>query len=124
MATIAPNSTTSTSGVKMSDPRIISPQIKVIYPSENVQKDLAVSEVQTTAPTPQVLPTVTPTQTATVQTKESTLVTDSSTVPSTTQTVETPKKPKWLETMKENAGLFIAVALISVGVGLLIGKKL
>ena len=124
MATIAPNSTTSTSGVKMSDPRIISPQIKVIYPSENVQKDLAVSEVQTTAPTPQVLPTVTPTQTATVQTKESTLVTDSSTVPSTTQTVETPKKPKWLETMKENAGLFIAVALISVGVGILIGKKL
>lgn len=124
MATIAPNSKTSTGGEKLSDPRIISPQIKVIYPSENVQKDLAVSEVQPTAPTPQVLPTVTPTQTVTVPTKESTLVIDSSTTPSTTPTVETPKKPKWLETMKENAGLFIAVALISVGVGLLIGKKL
>lgn len=124
MTTTAPNSTTSTSGVKLSDPRIISPQIKVIYPSENVQKDLAVSEVQTTAPTPQVLPTVTPTQTTTVPTKESTIVTESSTPPSTTQTVETPKKPKWLETITENAGLFIAVALISVGVGIFIGKKL
>lgn len=123
MTTTAPNSTTSTGGVKLSDPRIISPQIKVIYPSENVQKDLAVSEVQTTAPTPQVLPTA-PVQTTTVPTKESTTVTESSIPPSTAQTVETPKKPKWLETMKENAGLFIAVALISVGVGLLIGKKL
>ncbi len=123
MTTTAPNSTTSTGGVKLSDPRIISPQIKVIYPSENVQKDLAVSEVQTTAPTPQVLPTA-PAQTTTVPTKESTTVTESSTPPSTTQTVETPKKPKWLDTMKENAGLFIAVALISVGVGILIGKKL
>lgn len=123
MTTTAPNSTTSTGGVKLSDPRIISPQIKVIYPSENVQKDLAVSEVQTTAPTPQVLPTA-PVQTTIVPTKESTTVTESSTPPSTAQTVEAPKKPKWLETMKENAGLFIAVALISVGVGLLIGKKL
>ncbi|TSJ41269.1 hypothetical protein [Fluviicola chungangensis] len=124
MTTTAPNSTTSTGGVKLSDPRIISPQIKVIYPSENVQKDLAVSEVQTTAPTPQVLPPVTPTQTTTVPTKESTIVTESSTPPTATQTVETPKKPKWLETIKENAGLFLAVALISVGVGIFIGKKL
>ncbi len=124
MATIAPNSTTSKGGEKLSDPRIISPQIKVIYPSENVQKDLAVSEVQVNAPTPQVLPTVTPTQTATVSTKESTTVLESSTPPTATQTAETPKKPKWLETIKENAGLFLAVALISVGVGIFIGKKL
>lgn len=123
MTTTAPNSTTSTGGVKLSDPRIISPQIKVIYPSENVQKDLAVSEVQTTAPTPQVLPTA-PEQTTPVLTKESTTVLESSTPPTATQTVETPKKPKWLETITENAGLFLAVALISVGVGIFIGKKL
>lgn len=123
MATTAPNSTTSTSGVKLSDPRIISPQIKVIYPSENVQKDLAVSEVQTTAPTPQVLPKA-PEQTPPVPTKESTTVLESSTPSTATQTVETPNKPKWLETIKENAGLLIAVALISVGVGIFIGKKL
>lgn len=123
MTTTAPNSTAVTGGIKTSDPRIISPDIKVIYPSENVQKDLAVSEVQTTASTPQVLP-LAPEQTA-VPTKESAVVTTSSQVPSSTtpQTIETPKKTTWKDTLKEHAGLFIAVALISIGIGFLIGKK-
>lgn len=118
MTTTAPNSTAVTGGLK-SDPRIISPEIKVIYPSENVQKDLAVSEVQTTAPTPQVLPTTTTSSTA--PTKEVAVVKEETLTPSTS--TETPKKPNWKDIMKEHAGLFIAVALISVGIGFLIGKK-
>ena len=123
MTTPAPNSTAVTGGVKISDPRIISPEIKVVYPSDTL-KDQAVSEVQTTAPTPQVLPIANPT--ITVPTKEGTAVTTDTTTPSTTTpaTVEPPKKPTWKDILKENAGLFIAVALISVGIGVLIGKKL
>jgi hypothetical protein len=123
MITKAPNSTAVMGGLKTSDPRIISPDIKVIYPSENAQKDLAVSEVQTTAPTPQVLPTAT--VTAPLPTKESTGVTTEQTPPpeTTPSTTEPPKVSSWKDTLKEHAGLFIAVALISVGIGFLIGKK-
>jgi hypothetical protein len=121
MTTTAPNSTAVTGGIKTSDPRIISPEIKVIYPSDTL-KDQTVSEVQTTAPTPQVLPVANPT--TTVPTKESTTVTTETTPNTTTPvSVEPPKKPTWKDTLKEHAGLFIAVALISVGIGFLIGKK-
>ncbi|MNU67058.1 hypothetical protein D3C71_563890 [compost metagenome] len=123
MTTTAPNSTAVTGGIKTSAPRIISPEIKVIYPSDTL-KDQVVSEVQTTAPTPQVLPLAN--EPTTVPTKEGTVVTPTGTTPSTTApaTVETPKKTTWTNTLKEHAGLFIAVALISIGIGVLIGKKL
>lgn len=108
----APNSRTS-------DPRIVSPEIKVVYPSARVEKDLSVSELQTTAPAPQVLPTAPAPVTA--PTKESTTVTQETTTPTTN---EAPKASTWKDTLKEHAQLFIAVALISVGIGILIGKKL
>lgn len=124
MTTTAPNSTAVTGGIKTSDPRIISPEIKVIYPSDTL-KDQPVSEVQTTAPTPQVLPLAN--EPTTAPTKEGTAVTPTvTTTPNTTApaTVEIPKKTTWTNTLREHAGLFIAVALISIGIGILIGKKL
>jgi hypothetical protein len=118
MTTIAPNSTAVTGGLKTSDPRIISPDIKVIYPSETTSNDAQVPEQQTTAPVAQVLPT-SPTP-AIVPTKEGTIVTQETTAPIT---AEIPKVSTWKDTLKEHAGLFIAVALISIGIGFLIGKK-
>jgi hypothetical protein len=123
MTTQAPNSTAVTGGIKTSDPRIVSPDIKVIYPSESAQKDLQISEQQTTAPVAQVLPTAplstieTPKETTT----ESTAVTKETTTPPAT---EPAKVSTWKDTLKEHAVLFIAVALISVGIGVLIGKKM
>lgn len=121
MTRTAPNSTAVTGGVKTSDPRIISPDIKVIYPSDT-EKDLPVSEQQTTAPAAQVLPQA-PATSETIPTKESTaVVTQETTTPAPT-TAEPPKKSTWKDALKEHAGLFIAVALISIGIGFLIGKK-
>jgi hypothetical protein len=124
MTRTAPNSTAVTGGVKTSDPRIISPDIKVIYPSDTV-KDAPVSEVQTTAPVAQVLPQATATTTALepVPTKEGTVTVTQQTTTTPTTTAEPPKKNTWKDTLKEHAGLFIAVALISIGIGFLIGKK-
>lgn len=116
----APQSTAVTGGFKTSDPRIMSPDIKVIYPSESEQKDLQVSEQQTTAPIAQVLPT-----SPLSEIEESTAVTSkTSTTETTSPEAPSPKLPTWKETLKEHAGLFIAVALISVGIGVLIGKKM
>jgi hypothetical protein len=123
MTTQAPNSTAVTGGIKTSDPRIVSPDIKVIYPSESAHKDLLIAEQQTTAPVAQVLPTAplstieTPKETTT----ESTLITKETTTPPAT---EPAKVSTWKDTLKEHAVLFIAVALISVGIGVLIGKKM
>ncbi|MNJ85725.1 hypothetical protein D3C87_32040 [compost metagenome] len=121
MTRTAPNSTAVTGGVKTSDPRIISPDIKVIYPSDT-EKDLPVSDQQTTAPVAQVLPQA-PTTPETVPTKESTVVVTQQTTTPAPTTAEPPKKSTWKDTLKEHAGLFIAVALISIGIGFLIGKK-
>ncbi len=118
MTPTAPKSAV-TGGTKTSDPRIVSPEIKVIYPSESAQKDLQISEVESTPPTPQVLPTAPPPEI--VPTKESTLVTQQTTTP---QTTIPAKVSTWKDTLKEHAGLFIAVALISIGIGFIIGKKL
>ncbi len=119
MTTQAPNSTAVTGGIKTSDPRIISPDIKVIYPSESGQKDLQISEQETTAPVAQVLPTA---PLSTIETpKESTVITKETTTPTAT---EPAKIPTWKDALKEHAVLFIAVALISVGIGVLIGKKM
>jgi hypothetical protein len=119
MRTQAPNLTAVTGGIKTGDPRIISPDIKVIYPSESIQKDLEISEQQTTAPLAQVLPTA---PLSTIETpKESTIIIKETPPPTTT---EPAKVPTWKDTIKENAVLFIAVALISVGIGVLIGKKM
>lgn len=119
MTTQAPNSTAVTGGIKTSDPRIISPDIKVIYPSESGQKDLQISEQETTAPVAQVLPTA---PLSTIETpKESTVITKETT---TLTATEPTKIPTWKDTLKEHAVLFIAVALISVGIGVLIGKKM
>lgn len=119
----APQSTAVTGGFKTSDPRIMSPDIKVIYPSESEQKDLQVSEQQTTAPIAQVLPTSPLSEIEAG--KASTVVTPkTSTTETTSPEAPSPKLPIWKETLKEHAGLFIAVALISVGIGVLIGKKM
>lgn len=118
MTTQAPNSTAVTGGIKTSDPRIISPDIKVIYPSDTL-KDAPVSEQQTTEPVAQVLPTA---PLSTIETpKESAVITKETTTPTAT---EPAKVPTWKDTLKEHAVLFIAVALISVGIGVLIGKKM
>lgn len=116
----APNS-------KLSDPRIISPDIKVIYPSQGAEKDLSVSDQQTTPPTAQTLPTQTVPVTQT--TKETVSTPPSSTAmqtvtETTTASAEPAKLSTWKETLKEHAQLFLVVALISVGIGILIGKKL
>lgn len=122
MIPTTPNSTAVTGGHKTSDPRIMSPDIKVIYPSgsESQQKDLSIPEEQSTAPVAQVLPTA-PLSTFET-TKESEVIIEEKTVSPTTE--QTPKVPTWKDTLKEHAGLFIAVALISVGIGVLIGKKM
>lgn len=116
MSTTAPNS-------KLSDPRIISPQIKVIYPSQNTEKTLETPET-TNPPIPQVLPTVaTPVP---VTTKETPIVSSVVTEPLTTiASPVTPVKPStWIDTLKDHSQLFIAVALISIGIGIIIGKKM
>lgn len=119
MTTQAPNLTAVTGGIKTSDPRIISPDIKVIYPSGNGQKDLQVSEQQITTPVAQVLPTA---PLSTIETpKESPVITKETTTPIATVPA---KVPSWKDTLKEHAVLFIAVGLISVGIGVLIGKKM
>ena len=122
MTRTAPNSTAVTGGVKPSDPRIISPNIKVIYPSDTV-KEAPVIEVQSTAPVAQVLPQITATSPEPVPTKEGTVTVIEQTTTPPTITTEPTKKPNWKDTLKEHAGLFIVVALISIGIGFLIGKK-
>ncbi len=116
MSTTAPNS-------KLSDPRIVSPQIKVIYPSQNTEKNLETPET-TTSPIPQVLPTVTPP--VPVTTKETPIVSTVVTEPATTVTnpVTPVKSSTWIDTLKDHSHLFIAVALISIGIGIIIGKKM
>lgn len=109
------------------DPRIVSPQIKVIFPSQNTEKDLKIAEEhpKNTAQIPQTLPTASEPQIT--ETKESTVV--GTVKPEQTTSIATPeptvtkKASSWIDTLKDHAGLFIAVALISVGIGILIGKK-
>lgn len=112
-----------TAGIKTSDPRIISPEIKVVYPSGSVHKDLQITEPQTTTSVAEVLSASSPQTTEVL--KEIPAVTTQTTAPQViSEVTEKPKTPTLKDTLKEHAGLFIAVALISVGIGLLIGKKL
>lgn len=100
---------------KQSDPRIVSPEIKVVYPSENMEKDL---ETPTVPPVAQVLsPAVFPTM-------ESTAITEQHTSAPQAAESESKKSPTWKDTIQEHSRLFIAVALISAGIGYLIGKKM
>lgn len=128
MTPLAPHSTSVKGGINTSDPRIMSPDIKVIYPSESATKELQISEQQTTAPVAQVLPTSPLSEIEAI--KESKVITQEIPIPATppqTTTSVTPESTKvssWKDTLKEHAGLFIAVALISIGIGVLIGKKI
>lgn len=116
----APNS-------KQSDPRIISPQIKVVYPSQSTEKDLPVSSEQTTAPAPQVLPTQTTPAPVTVKetvSQETTATTTATPPPTATVNAEPAKPSTWKDALREHTTLFIAIALLSIGIGILIGKKI
>lgn len=105
------------------DPRIDSPEIKIVYPSadKNVpQASEGVLKSTVAAPT------------ATTETPQSSpqLATEIlAAVPKTTPAVEvsqpeTITAPTWLDIVKQNAGLFLLCAAISLGIGILIGKKL
>lgn len=114
------NSRPLTNPVKSSDPRIDSPEIKVIYPSDVSVTKEAESENQSTAPIKHVLPTAT-----------ETTVSETPATVNTTPEIKTPvtadpntevvKAPTWLDHVKEYKGLFIIVGLLSGGLGLLLG---
>lgn len=115
------NSRPLTNPVKSSDPRIDSPEIKVVYPSDVSITKEAESENQTqTAPIKHVLPTST-----------ETTVSETPATVNTTPEIKTPeivdpntnlvKSPTWLDHVKEHAGLFIITSLLAGGLGLLLG---
>ncbi len=93
------------------DPRIDSPQIKVVYPA--VLKDLPAEEpsVQPSPPTepPAPVPQVTPAP----QTANAAPSTNATPAPSV----------GWKEVIKQNSMLFIIVGLLGLGLGFLLGKN-
>ena len=93
------------------DPRIDSPQIKVVYPAPPmILKDLPEQE-----PTP---PPTTPTQqTAPVQQETPVGQTTANT------TNNTNPAQNWQETIKQNSMLFIIVGLLALGLGFILGKN-
>lgn len=98
------------------DPRINSPEIKVVYPSVI---DLSKEPVITggvKAPEPLVAPLKAVDAQSEVVTEPTPAVQQNSPVQ--------PLPKKWTDTLKENATLFIAIALIGLVTGILIGKKL
>lgn len=115
------NSRPLTNPVKSSDPRIDSPVIKVVYPSDvSITKEAPVSENQTTAPIKQVLPTAT--ETTVSETPPTVNVTPEIKTPETVDTNNNlVKAPTWLDHVKEHAGLFIIAGLLSGGLGILLG---
>lgn len=119
MTPLAPNR-------QVRDPRIVSPEIKVIFPSQSAEKDQQVSSESTSKPAPQVLPTVTAIDPVPVQTK----MTDLSGWNEATQQIKSldnqpqansTKAPTWIDHVKEHAGLFLIASLTSGVIGLLIG---
>lgn len=101
-------------GVKLSaDPRIDSPVVRVVYPSEPV----ALSEsVKTPVETPQTEPAPT----------EQVLKTTASEPSTPTDPAPSPQPMtlgSWLEVIKNNATVFLSVGLICLAIGYLIGKN-
>lgn len=115
------NRTLSTA-VRNVDPRIDSPQVQVVYPSVTMAVKDATSTVSTgsTASTSSVtthapaLPLFQPED----------KVIDNSTVVESQPKSDVPTPKTWVDVLKQNATLFIVVGLISVVVGIFIGKKL
>lgn len=106
--------------VKSSDPRINSPEIKVVYPSDVSMTKEAESENQSTAPIKHVLPTST--ETTVSETPSNVNITPEIKTPVTADTnSDVVKAPTWLDHVKEHTGLFIIVGLLSGGLGLLLG---
>lgn len=121
MATLAPNR-------QLRDPRIVSPEIKVVFPSQHAEKDLQVSNESTVKPTPQILPAVSAPDPASVTVpetvKESVIVSTKTATQTVTETPAPAKTSTWKEALKDHLHLFIMVALISIAVGIFIGKKM
>lgn len=96
---------------RIQDPRIDSPDIKVIYPSEEE---------------PQTLPQNEPVKVQSTTNDSTQAATDvessQDTSPSTTDTEITPA-PTWKDTLKEHTNLFLIVGGICLLVGMLIGKN-
>lgn len=91
------------------DPRIDSPQIKVVYPS--LPKTLETIPVQTVAST------VTPPPPASTQPE----IPAAKTANDPEQNA--PAKTGWLDAIKQNAGIFALIGLALLGIGFLIGKN-
>jgi hypothetical protein len=116
----------TTTAVRNVDPRIDSPQIKVIYPS--LPTELASQKegdpVTSTAP-PQVphAPAL-PVFSSENRAVENKAVETTNEVTFPTKIELSPTVKTWTEVLRQNATLFILVSLISVVVGIFIGKKL
>jgi hypothetical protein len=90
------------------DPRIDSPQIKVVYPSQ--PKTLEETPAQPVAST------VTPPPPAAQAEIPAAKTTND-------QEQNAPAKTGWLDAIKQNAGVFALIGLALLGIGFLIGKN-
>ncbi len=109
---------TLNTAVKNADPRIDSPQIQVIYPSETAPVKDAVSSASLSPVTTTHAPALPLSQ------SEDKILENPSVIETQPKNEVPPAVQTWVDVLKQNATLFIVVSLITLVAGIFIGKKL